>query len=107
MKDKLKYSILQVDDPVDSNTSSSITPDSIDLTVFPLKGQTSNTYRHDRNAGASHDNTDRETLTIEWKQEPLPKTKVFGKTSDKAQANKAQATQLKNSKAQAKDDQTQ
>ena len=58
IQDKIKYTIPQVDGPVDSNTSSSITTDSIDLTISPLQRKMSITDRHNRNADSSHDNTE-------------------------------------------------
>ena len=101
-RDKNKYTIPQVDGIVDSNTSSSITTDSIDLTVSPLKRNTSI--------------TDQKPTENIRQTRASSKNKGVGKSSARAKLNKAQATQLKDSatkgqeskdkKAQTKDNKT-
>ena len=77
---------------MDSNTSSSITTDSIDLKVSPFKRQTSITDRHNRNAGTSHGNTEQVPIENKWQIRASRKNKGIGKTSDVAKFNKAQTT---------------
>ena len=101
---------------MDSNTSSSITTDNIDLTVSPPKGQTSLKNRHNTNACSSHDNTEQAPIENKRETRASRKNKGISKTSDRAKLSKAQATQLKDStikgqeskgnKAQTKDNQT-
>ena len=95
VQDKIKYTIPHGDGPGDSNTSSSVTTDSIDLTVSPLKGQMSITDRHSRNEGSSYDNTEQVPIASRRQTRASRKNKGIGKTSDRAKLNKAQATQSK------------
>ena len=116
IQDMRKYNIPQVDGIVDSNTSLSMTTDSIDLTVSPLKRKTSTTDKNNRGVDVSNDNIDQLHTENSRQTRASKKNKGIGKTSARAKLNKAQATQLKDcatkgqelkdDKAQTKDNQT-
>ena len=88
------YTIPQVDGIVDSNTSSSLTTDSMDLTVSPLKRNTKVTDKHKRKTDPSDDDID-ESLTENQRQtRKSRKNKGVGKASARANAKKAKSTEL-------------
>ena len=85
--DKRDYIIPQLDGIVDSNTSSSMTTDSIDLTVSPLKRKTRVTDKYKKNIDASNEGiqSDNQRQT----RSSIKHTGI-GKTSARTNLNKAQ-----------------
>ena len=113
---KKSGTIPQVDGPVDTNTSSSSTTDSIDLTVSPQKKGIPNTSRHNTNKDSMNNTIDEICDENKSQTRASKKSKGIRKFSARAQLNKVNATQAKvhtnkvqksqNIKAQTKDDQT-
>ena len=91
--------IPQVDGPVDTSNSSSITTDSIDLTVFPPKKGIPNTDRQNINKDTSNDNIDQTYYENRIQTRASTKSKGIRKSTVRAQLNKAKATQAKATQA--------
>ena len=95
IQDKRDYIIPQGDGIVDSNTSSSMTTDGIDLTVSPLKRKTRVTDKHKKNIDASDEGIQSDN---QRKTRSSIKHTGIGETSARANLNKAQTQKLNDSK---------